>query len=330
MTKDVSTYIKNCEICNKWKRSVIQPPIQPIIANDPLERLQIDFTEPGIDELGKRYLLLCIDSFSKFVWGQAFETKDAENVATFLLDLFLKEGFPQILQNDNGGEFVGKVIQILLEKCRVRQIKIGIYHPQSNGQIERSNHTIKTRLAMMTSENQQPWSLCLPFVLHAYNNSVHSTTGATPMEILKGRAIITLEGRTVQEMLVHQAQIRDRVRAKIKQAAQRMVERRMKKTKVIVYEIGDIVLVKKRKKGKNGPLYQYEGEIVQATRNYRYKVKWIGDGPNDETDNCISKKFYTARDLKLKRKGFRTPIRSRKDSKRKNTRKRNIKEHMQM
>lgn len=72
-----------------------------------------------IDKWGYRYLLLMIDSFSKFLWGNSYKTKDSVNVSDFLIRTFLLVGFPQILQHDNGGEFVGEFVQKVLEVAKV-------------------------------------------------------------------------------------------------------------------------------------------------------------------------------------------------------------------
>lgn len=92
MKQDIQKTIQECEVCAKWKPQVTKPPLVPIVAQHPLERVLIDFTEIGEDSLSYRYLLLMIDSFTKFVWGEAFPTKEALPVARFLLKTFLNEG----------------------------------------------------------------------------------------------------------------------------------------------------------------------------------------------------------------------------------------------
>lgn len=66
------------------------------------------------------------------------KTKSAEEVNSLLKALFIKEGPPTIIQPDNGGEFIGEVVQKLCQ-----EFKVGIIHeatpPLSQGQIENLN-----------------------------------------------------------------------------------------------------------------------------------------------------------------------------------------------
>ena len=60
------------------------------------------------------------------------------------------------------------------------------YHPQSDGLVERANHTIQTMLATAIDEKDE-WEECLPKVCLAYNTSEHSATGFTPFYMMFGR-----------------------------------------------------------------------------------------------------------------------------------------------
>ena len=72
----------------------------------------IDFTEIALDALtGDRWLLLVVDHFTGYVWGETFATKEAEPVASFVYKIYLEFGFPQKIGFDNGREFVNKVME---------------------------------------------------------------------------------------------------------------------------------------------------------------------------------------------------------------------------
>lgn len=92
MKNEIMQYIENCTTCSKWKQPVTKTPLTPILAEKPRERLLIDFSEVEEDALGYKWLLLVIDSFTKYVWGDAFPTKESAPAARFLLKIFLSEG----------------------------------------------------------------------------------------------------------------------------------------------------------------------------------------------------------------------------------------------
>ena len=61
------------------------------------------------------------------------------------------------------------------------------YHPQGNGACERFNQTVLSLLGSLGDNEQRHWPEQLPWLLQAYNNSEHSTTGLTPFFVMCGR-----------------------------------------------------------------------------------------------------------------------------------------------
>lgn len=54
-----------------------------------------------------------VDHFSGFTWAMTCPDKVADRCVAFVVSIFLQAGFgmPDILQSDNGGEFVNKVME---------------------------------------------------------------------------------------------------------------------------------------------------------------------------------------------------------------------------
>ena len=61
------------------------------------------------------------------------------------------------------------------------------FHPQTNGQVERMNHTLAPMLSMYVADNHQDWDQVLPFVVFAYNTARQETKGFSPFFLLYGR-----------------------------------------------------------------------------------------------------------------------------------------------
>jgi len=165
MKHAIEEYIKKCEVCSRWKASTTKPPLIPIIAERKNERWLIDFSELETDSLGMKWMLLLIDSFSKYIWGTSFATKEAINVAQFVFETILREGKPSKLQHDNGGEFIAKVLQDQLSAFGITDVRIAPYSPNVDGQIERPNGTIKKKLGILVEQLKLPWSQCLQFAI---------------------------------------------------------------------------------------------------------------------------------------------------------------------
>lgn len=79
------------------------------------------------------------------------------------------------------------------ELCRLLDIhktRTSPYSPQSDGIVERFNQTVVSMLSLFVDSNQLNWDALLPYVMMAYQSSVHSSTGFSPFWILFGQEIV--------------------------------------------------------------------------------------------------------------------------------------------
>jgi hypothetical protein len=97
-------------------------PVLPIVPKRVNEQWHTDFKGPirvftvenKVKKMLTFYILFTVDSFSKFVWGKVFLTKDAEPVALYMRQLIIEEDCPLKWTSDNGGEFVNEVMATVL------------------------------------------------------------------------------------------------------------------------------------------------------------------------------------------------------------------------
>ena len=102
---------------------------------------------------GNKYLLVFVDTFSG--WVEAFPTKTetAQIVAKKILEEILPRfGIPKVIGSDNGPAFVAQVSQGLATQLGIDWKLHCAYRPQSSGQVERMNKTIKETLTKLTAE----------------------------------------------------------------------------------------------------------------------------------------------------------------------------------
>ena len=83
---------------------------------------------------------------------------------------------------------------VLLEVCprRLRtpglnKITTSVYHPSTNGGVERVNHAMALMLVVSGNKQQTEWDIQLPHVESAYNNSVGAATGLALKGVHLGR-----------------------------------------------------------------------------------------------------------------------------------------------
>ena len=139
MNEDIENYVRTCTICQKRKTGRDQVQLTLIIREPKLfKHIGIDIMGPLPTTIrGKRYIVLAIDLFTKWIEAKAIEEADAQTISTFIYeDIICRHGIPQVITSDRGTEFVNDLISTLTEEFRIKHIKTTVYHPQGNGQTE--------------------------------------------------------------------------------------------------------------------------------------------------------------------------------------------------
>jgi hypothetical protein len=70
--------------------------------------------------------------------------------------------------------------------CKVTNNVSSAFHPETDGQTEIVNKSIENYLRHFVAENQDDWDKLLLFAEFAYNNSLHESTGSTPIRLNHG------------------------------------------------------------------------------------------------------------------------------------------------
>lgn len=148
---------------------------------------EIDFTEVRPGRYGIKYLLVFVDTFSG--WTEAFPVKKETAqvvVKKIFEEIFPRFGLPKVLGSDNGPAFVSRVSQLVAKVLGIDWKLHCAYRPQSSGQVERMNRTIKETLTKLIMETgTRDWVELLPMALFRARDTP-SIFGLTPYEILYG------------------------------------------------------------------------------------------------------------------------------------------------
>ena len=129
-----------------------------------------------------KFILACIDVFSKYGWAIPMATKQpAETLKAFRVILRDKRK-PWRICHDRGTEFAGVFKQFLAEQSIVQffatspDVKASV--------VERYIRTLKTRLWRHFSKNKTlNWIDAIGDIAAAYNRSVHRSIGVAPVDV---------------------------------------------------------------------------------------------------------------------------------------------------
>ena len=130
---------------------------------------------------GYRYLLTCIDIFSKFAWVIPLKDKKGITIKSALQKIFNKRK-PKFLWTDRGTEFYNEQVQDLLNENNIKLYSTNNSEIKS-AVIERFNRTFKNMMYKKFTENNNTiFYNILDELVNNYNNKYHSTIKMTPIE----------------------------------------------------------------------------------------------------------------------------------------------------
>ena len=125
---------------------------------------------------GFKYILACIDVFTRKLYCIPMKLKDDDDVNLSLKLLFKEVGtYPLVITSDNDATLLSKVTQDLFEKHNIIHDVVPKNDHASLGLIDRVARTIKTVLhKRFVKKNSTNWVDVLPLIVSQYNNSPHS------------------------------------------------------------------------------------------------------------------------------------------------------------
>ncbi|MCO5593953.1 hypothetical protein L7F22_047972 [Adiantum nelumboides] len=196
MKGDIQDYVSKCVVCQKTKydRGKQLGLLQPLpIPDSPWESISMDF----IFELpksihGNTRIWTIVNRFSKQAhFMPVKKTIKTHQMATlFISQVFKYHGLPTSIVSDRDPRMTSNFWKGLFENLGTRLNFSLAYHPQMDGQSEIANLTVLDLLKAYVTEVDQrsQWEKYLPLVEYAYNNTVHTSTGKAPFEVIEGRS----------------------------------------------------------------------------------------------------------------------------------------------
>ncbi|GFY54315.1 retrovirus-related Pol polyprotein from transposon opus [Trichonephila inaurata madagascariensis] len=101
--------------------------------------------------------------------------------------IFTQTGFPKIICTDQGTNFTAELTEAFKDVLGIAPRFATPGHPESMGAVERWNHTLKEMLNKNIQENGNNWYSHLLYLMFAYREVPHSTTGVSPYQLVYGR-----------------------------------------------------------------------------------------------------------------------------------------------
>ena len=260
-------YVRTCEKCQTAKKLChpAKPSLKPLPVVDLWGRWHIDILsiKPADKRTGNKYILVMIESTSKWIECAAIQNQSAPIIAEALFrDVIARFGCPVAFLSDRGLPFLNSVVKALCQYFVIHHYHTASYSPSTNGAVEKANSTILQALRCYLDSTDN-WEEFLAPVLAALRGTVNKATGFSPAFILYGRELvypIDLElmpkvvpkSKTAEELMAklipRMEAARAAVQANLIEAQKEMARTHDERgTREPTFKPGDFVLIKENK-----------------------------------------------------------------------------------
>jgi len=132
--------------------------------------------------------MVVVDRFTKMAYFVSLpENAITEDVAdTFLRGVWKLHGLPIEIISDMDKRFSGEFWDSLCNMLRGKRRMSMAYHPQTDGQTERTTKLLEGYLRRFVNYDQDDWYQQLPLAEHAYDNSATNARKKTPFFVNYG------------------------------------------------------------------------------------------------------------------------------------------------
>ena len=188
MEKFVRVKVSACPRCIRRKSPSQTAELVNISTSAPMEMVCLDYLSLERSKGGFENILVVTDHFSRY--AQAFPTTNqtARTTAKVLFEkFFVHYGFPERIHSDKGANFMSGLIEELCRLAGMDQSRTTPYHAMGNGMVERFNQTLIQMMGTLDEEKKSDWKTHVAPMVHAYNATVHCSTGYAPYYLMFGR-----------------------------------------------------------------------------------------------------------------------------------------------
>lgn len=191
MTKQISQFVRNCRACGRnvvW-RTRKQGLLQPLpVPSRPWQEISMDYiTGLPLTPNGHRHILVIVDRLSKGMIAVPCKDLEGATLAQKMWEHYMPHhGLPAAITSDRGEQFVHGIWGHMARLYGIKKRLSTAYHPETDGQTERTNQTIEELLRLHCSYHQTDWDSWLPAAQLAVLHRDASTTKMSPFFMMHG------------------------------------------------------------------------------------------------------------------------------------------------
>ncbi|GJY83272.1 putative reverse transcriptase domain-containing protein [Tanacetum coccineum] len=296
MKAEIATYVSKCLTCAKVKIEYQKPSgllVQPEIPQWKWENITMDFvTKLPRTAAGQDTIWVIVDRLTKSAHFLPMREDDTLEKLTrqYLKEVVSKHGVPVSIISDRDGKFTSHFWKSLHKALGTRLDMSTAYHPETDGQSERTIQTLEDMLRACVLDFGKGWDKHLPLVEFSYNNSYHTSIKAAPFEALYGRKCRSPicwaevgDSQLTGPEIIHETTERIvQIKSHIQAARDRQKSYADVRRKPLEFQVGDKVMLKVSpwkgvirfgKRGKLNPRYIGPFKIIAKVGTVAYRLE---------------------------------------------------------
>ncbi|GAU42762.1 hypothetical protein TSUD_239250 [Trifolium subterraneum] len=258
MHREIAEYVYACLVCQKSKIEHQKPSglLQPLFIPEwKWDSIAMDFVG-GLPKTakGNEVIWVVVDRLTKSAHFIAIKigTLVPKLAEIYVEQIIRLHGIPSSIVSDRDPKFTSRFWESLQEALGTKLRLSSAYHPQTDGQSERTIQSLEDLLRACVLEQGESWDSCLPLIEFTYNNSFHSSIGMAPFEALYGRRCRTPlcwyeSGETVvlgPDIVQETTEKIRMIREKMKASQSRQKSYHDKRRKDVEFQEGDHVFLR--------------------------------------------------------------------------------------
>ncbi|KAJ6847133.1 uncharacterized protein M6B38_285000 [Iris pallida] len=295
MKREIARFVSKCLVCQQVKAEHQRTAglLQPLpIPEWKWEHLTMDFvTGLPRTQRGNNAIWVIVDRLTKSARFLPFRVGQSTEV---LADMYLKQivsqhGIPVSIVSDRDTRFTSHFWRSLQENLGTQLKYSSAYHPQTDGQSERTIQTLEDMLRACTLDFGGAWDDHLHLVEFSYNNSYHDSIKMAPFEALYGKkcrspvcwADVGERQLLGPELVTQTVDIVKAIRSHLQAAQDRQKMWADKHRRILEFQPGDYVFLKISPtkgtirfgtRGKLSPRYIGPFDILEKVGNVSYRL----------------------------------------------------------